>query len=258
MLEKHEELGPRPPSDTPAIVAENRGRSARMRVPKTALLLSLALCFPSAGCIVVARESYTSLRGADVTQLEPGEDFEVSAGRTGHAFTNSATLSRASFDSNTSVSAAVCDWDAGVWFVVFPPLPIPLLSPGDSNGRPGTTLVRLTLEGEGTWRANLATLSLVGDAGVRAAPEQYKLVTKTVDTSQEPCAADVDPRASVENAELAVFGRAELWLRFPTLDWPDTPRTLELDGLTLDGAALHPVHLDFEPGSRWFWYRVFP
>jgi hypothetical protein len=239
-----------------ASVAENRTRSATLRAPTRALLLSLALS--SAGCIALARESYTSLRGPDLTLIEPAESFEVSPGRTGHALSHSATLARASFGANASVTAAVCDWDPGIWFIVFPPLPIPLLSPGDSSGRPGTTDVRLTLEGDGTWRANLATLALVGDAGRRAAPDRYTLVTKSLDTSLEPCAADVEPRTSVENAELAVFGKAELWLRFPTLDWPDTPRTLELDGLTHAGAAFPETRLELEPGARWFWYRVFP
>ncbi len=229
-----------------------------MRVPRNALLLSLALGVSSAGCIAVARETYTSLRGADTTPVEPGEDFEVAPGRIGHALSHDASLARASFSPTASVTAAVCDWDAGMWFIVFPPLPVPLLSPGDSSGRPGTTLVRLTLDGPGTWRARLASLALVGDAGRRAAPERYELVTKTVDLSPEPCAADVDPRASIENAELAAFGKAELWLRFPTLDWPETPRTLELDGLSLDGVELRDVRLEFEPGTRWFWYRVFP
>ncbi|MEX2205742.1 MAG: hypothetical protein WEF50_05890 [Myxococcota bacterium] len=229
-----------------------------MRVPRTALLLSLALAVSSAGCIAVARETYTSLRGAGATPVEPRDDFEVSPGRTGHALTHAASLARASFAADASVTAAVCDWDAGVWFIVFPPLPLPLLSLGDSASRPGTTLVRLTLDGPGTWRANLASLALLGDAGRRAAPDQYKLVTKTFDTSLEPCAADVDPRKSIENAELAAFGKAELWLRFKTLDWPETPRALELDGLSLDGVAVRSVRLSFEPGTRWFWYRVFP
>jgi hypothetical protein len=229
-----------------------------MRIPGTALLLSLALGVSSAGCIAVARETYTSLRGPDATPLEPGEDFEVAPGRIGHALSQDASLARASFSATASVTAAVCDWDAGMWFIVFPPLPVPLLSPGDSSGRPGTTLVRLTLDGPGTWRATLASLALVGDAGRRAAPDRYKLVTKVVDLSLEPCAADVDPRASIENAELAAFGKAELWLRFPTLDWPETPRTLELDGLSFDGADLRDVRLELEPGTRWFWYRVFP
>lgn len=241
-----------------AIVAENRPRSLGMRTPRRALLLSLALAVSSAGCIAVARETYTSLRSADATPVEPRADFEVSPGRTGHALSHSATLARAGFSTNASVTAAICDWDAGVWIIVFPPLPLPLLSPGDSVGRPGTTLVRLTLDGPGTWRANLASLALLGGEGRRAAPDQYKLVTKDLDDSLEPCAADVDPRASIENAELAAFGKAELWLRYKTLDWPETPRTLELDGLSLDGQALRKVELEFQPGARWFWYRVFP
>ncbi len=240
------------------IVAENRPRSADMRLLLPALLCSLALGLSSVGCIVLARETYTSLRGPDVTLVEPRESFEVSPGRTGHALSHSPALARASFPANASVTAAVCDWDAGVWFIIFPPLPIPLLSPGDSSGRPGTTVVRLTLDGEGTFRAKLASLALLGADGRRAAPDRYMLVTTALDTSHEPCAADVDPRASVENAEVAVFGNAELWLRFPTLDWPETPRTLVLDGLTLAEADLPAVRLDLETGARWFWYRVFP
>ncbi len=227
-----------------------------MRPPRAALLLALAL--PSAGCIAIARESYTSLRGPDASAVAPRDDFEVSPGRIGHALSHSDSLARVSHGPNASVTAAVCDWDPGVWFVVFPPLPIPLLSPGDSAGRPGTTLVRLSLAGDGTWRADLPSIALVGENGRRAAPDRYKLVTRKLDDSLEPCSADVDPDASIENAELAVFGKAELWLRFPTLDWPDEPRTLELDGLSLAGAALPAQKLELEPGARWFWYRVFP
>jgi hypothetical protein len=242
--------------------ARNRGGESHapstMRMPRHALLLSLALALPSTGCIAIARETYTSLRGQDVTRVAPSDDFEVSPGRIGHALSHDESLGRASWGPSTHVTAAVCDWDAGVWFVVFPPVPIPLLSPGDSLGRPGTTLVRLTLDGQGTWRANLASLALVGENGVRAAPERYELVTRSPDDSLEPCSADVDPDASIESAQLAIFGKAELWLRFPTLDWPDEPRTLELDGLSLAGAPLRKVSLEFEPGARWFWYRVFP
>ena len=229
-----------------------------MRDPTLAPLLSLALCVSSAGCIAVARETYTTLRGPGVVAVEPAEDFEVSPGREGHALSHSPSLARASFAANASVTAAVCDWDAGVWFIVFPPLPVPLLSPGDSVGRPGTTVVRLSLDGHGTWRANLTALALVGADGRRAAPERYKLVTTGIDSSLEPCVADVRPRKPVDGAELAAFGQAELWLRFPTLDWPETPRTLELDGLTLEGTPLPATRLDFEPGARWFWYRIFP
>jgi len=241
-----------------AIVAENRPRSAVMRVFTPALLLSVAFGLSSAGCIVLARETYTSLRGPGAVEVEPEDSFEVSAGRTGHALAHSATLARASFGSNASVTAAVCDWDAGIWFIVFPPLPVPLLSPGDSASRPGTTVVRLSLDGAGTWRASLAALALVGADGARAAPDRYQLLTTGLDTSLEPCAADVEPRTPVDGAELAVFGKAELWLRFPTLDWPDTPRALELGGLTFGETVLPSAQLDFEPGTRWFWYRVFP
>lgn len=229
-----------------------------MRTPTPALLLSIGLSLCCAGCIVLARESYTSLRGPGSAEIEPGESFEVSPGRTGHALSHSPSLARASFASKASVTAAICDWDAGVWFVVFPPLPIPLLSPADSTVRPGTTLVRLALDGEGTWRANLGELALVGADGVRAAPDRYKLVTKRLDSSLEPCAGDVSPRASTDGAELAVFGRAELWLSFRTLDWPEFPRALEIGGLTLADEPLPSIRLEFEAGARWFWYRLFP
>jgi hypothetical protein len=229
-----------------------------MRVCTPALLLSLGLGLSSSGCIVLARESYTFLRGPGAVEVEPSERFEVSRGRTGHALTHSPALSRASFGPNASVSAAVCDWDEGMWFIVFPPLPVPLLSLGSAAGRPGTTMVRLTFDGEGTWRASLAALALVGADGVRAAPERYQLVTTQLDTSLEPCAADLEPQSLVDDSELAVFGKAELWVRFPTLDWPDTPRALELAGLTLAGTPLPAARLEFEPGARWFWYRLFP
>jgi hypothetical protein len=229
-----------------------------MRVPTFPLLLSLALGVSNTGCIALARETYTSLRGSGAIDVEPRATFEVSPGRMGHALSHSPAMARARFGPNSSVTAAVCDWDAGVWFVVFPPLPVPLLSPGDSAGRPGTTVVRLTLDGDGTWRTNLAAMVLVGSDGVRAAAVDYELVTTRLDTSLEPCSADLDLHSSVESAELAIFGKAELWLRFPTLDWPDTPRTLELGGLELAGTPLPALRLELEPGSRWFWYRVFP
>jgi hypothetical protein len=245
-------------SDMRAMVAENRPRSVAMRVCTPALLLSLGLGLSSSGCIVLARESYTSLRGRDSVEVEPREHFQISAGRTGHALTHSPSLSRTSFGQNASVSAAVCDWDEGVWFVVFPPLPVPLLSLGSAAGRPGTTTVRLTFDGGGSWRAGLAALALVGADGVRATPERYQLVTTQLDTSLEPCAADLQPQGSVDDAELEFIGKAELWLRFPTLDWPLTPRSLELAGLALDGRQLPAARLAFEPGARWLWYRLFP
>ncbi len=229
-----------------------------MRVPTPALLLSLGLGLSSLGCIVLARESYTSLRGPGAAEVEPRELFEISPQRTAHALSHSPTLSRLSFGPNASVSAAVCNWDEGIWFLVFPPLPVPLLSLEPAAGRPGTTLVRLTFDGEGTWGTSLSAFALVGADGLRASPERYQLVTSRLDHSREPCAADLEPQNPVDHAELAVFGKAELWLRFPTLDWPESPRTLELGGLTLAGAALPVAQLELEPGARWFWYRLFP
>jgi len=229
-----------------------------MELRTRALISSVGIVLSSAGCIALARETYTSLRGPDAVAIQPGDSFEVSTGRTGHAISQSTALARSGAIPGASITAAICDWDAGVWFIVFPPLPIPLLSLDESPGRPGTTVVRLKLEGEGTWRARFSELVLVGADGVRAVPERYQLVTKQVDDSPEPCALVVEPRTAVAGAELAVFGRAELWLRFATLDWPETPRVLELGGLTLDGTPLPTARLDFAPGARWFWYRVFP
>lgn len=229
-----------------------------MRTRTPTLLLALAVSISSSGCIVVARETYTSLRGAVAVALEPAERFEVSPGRPGHALSQSPSLAHASFGAGSSVTAAVCDWDEGVWFVVFPPLPIPLLSPGDSAGRPGTTVVRLLLDAPGTWRTNPVEHALVGAAGIRSVPDRYKLVTARIDESREPCAAEVMARGSSDGAELAIYGKAELWLSFPTLDWPDSPRTLEVGGLSLDGQPLPSVRLELESGSRWFWYRALP
>ncbi len=223
-----------------------------------ALLLSLGLlATSSAGCVSLARESYTSLRGPGATSLEPSDPFEVSPGREGHAISQSPSLARASLGTNASITAAICDWDPGMWFIVFPPLPIPLLTPGDSASA-DRAIVRLTFDGKGTWRAAFDQLALVGPGGLRVAPRRYRLVTKSVDTSLEPCARAIDPRTDVAGAELAVFGQAELWLRFDTLDWPEGVRTLELGGLSFESSPLPTTRLELEPGSRWFWYRVFP
>ncbi len=223
-----------------------------------ALWLSLGLlATSSAGCISLARESYTSLRGPGAISLEPSDPFEVSAGRDGHVISQSPALARASAGGDATVTAAICDWDPGIWFIVFPPLPIPLLTPGDSEGA-GRTIVRLTFDGKGTWRAAFGQLTLAGPGGARATPRRYRLVTKAIDTSLEPCSRAVDPRTDVEGAELAVFGQAELWLRFDTLDWPEGVRTLELAGLSFESSPLPATRLELEPGSRWFWYRVFP
>jgi hypothetical protein len=225
-----------------------------------ALLLSLSLVLSSAGCIALARETYTSLRGPGAVPVDPADPIEVSPGRLGHVLGHDPSLARSGFGANASVTAAVCDWDAGAWFIVFPPLPIPLLSFDPELGVPGTTVVRVALDGQGTWRADLSRVVLEGAEGRRAVPDRYRLATVNLDESSEPCSRErqLEPRASVEGAELAVFGRGELWLRFPTLDWPDEPRALALDGLTLDLVPVPVARLEFDSGSRWFWYRVFP
>lgn len=225
-----------------------------------ALWLSLALALSSAGCIALARETYTSLRGSGAVPVTPADLIEVSPGRTGHVLGHDPSLARSSFGPSASVTAAVCDWDGGIGFIVFPPLPIPLLSLGDETGIAGTTVVRVALDGPGTWRADLSRVALEGAEGRRALPDRYRLATLNLDDSKEPCSREreLEPRAPVEGAELAVFGQGELWLRFPTLDWPDEPRSLALDGLTLDQVPVPVARLAFDPGTRWFWYRVFP
>jgi hypothetical protein len=223
-----------------------------------ALLLSLGLALSSAGCIALARETYTSLRGPGAVPVTPADPMEVSPGRTGHVLGHDPSLARSSFGASASVTAAVCDWDAGTWFIVFPPLPSPLLSLGDATGVAGTTLVRVALDGPGTWRADLSQVALEGAEGRRAVPDRYRLKTANLDDSKEPCSREFEPRSPVEGPELAVFGQGELWLRFPTLDWPDEPRALALDGLTLDQVPVPVARLEFESGTRWFWYRVFP
>jgi hypothetical protein len=176
----------------------------------------------------------------------------------GRAISQDPSLARVGAPGGKAVEVAICDWDEGTWFVVFPPLPVPLLSPGDALGAPGTRVVRIAFEGQGTWRAEFARLVLSGPDGVRVAPMRYKLVTRELDRTHEPCSREREPRSKVDRAEVAIFGDAELWLTFLEASFPEGPRALELDGITLDGVNVVVPKLEFEPGSRWFWYRVFP
>jgi hypothetical protein len=226
----------------------------RKRLASLAVVL---LALASTGCIALARETYTSLRGAGAEPLASGERVPVSNGRTGRAISQDPSLARVGAPGGTSVEVAVCDWDEGTWFIVFPPLPVPLLSPGEL-GAPGTKVVRVAFLGEGTWRAEFAKLALTGPDGTRVAPSRYKLVTRDLDRTREPCNREREPRTRVDRAEVAIFGDAELWLTFVEGNWPDGPLALELDGVTLDGKPVALPKLALEPGSRWFWYKVFP
>ena len=219
----------------------------------TVLLLALA----SAGCFALARETYTTLRGAGVEPLRAADRVPVSHGRTGSALSQDPSLVRVA-TGEKALEVAVCDWDEGTWFVVFPPLPVPLLSLDEPLGLPGTRVVRVTFEGQGTWRAEFARLALTGPGGARVEPMRYKLVTRELDRSREPCSREREPRTKVDRAEVAIFGDAELWLTFLDASFPEGERALELDGITLDGVNVVVPKLVFEPGSRWFWYRVFP
>jgi hypothetical protein len=223
----------------------------------------LALFF--AGCIALGRESYTTLTGEGVTGVSPSVDVPVSRGRIGHGFAQDPSAARAHPD----VLVSVCDWDPGFWLFVFPPIPLPLISNEDTPGLPNTTLVRLTFEGKGPWRAQFSDLAMVGADGARVTPIRYRVVlaqkAESIGDSPhtrelEPCArAASEPKKTVDRAHVAVMEAGELWLTFDSGKLPDgEPLALELDGISRDGTRVALPHLALAGGSRWFWYRVFP
>lgn len=228
------------------------------------IAVTLALFF--AGCIALGRESYTTLTGAGVTPVSPSADVPVSRGRIGHGFAQDPSAVRA----HPEVLVSVCDWDPGFWLFVFPPIPLPLISNEDQPGLPNTTLVRLTFEGKGPWRAQFSDLAMVGAGGARVTPIRYRIVlaqkAESIGDSGapvrelEPCArAASDPKKSVDRAHVAVMEAGELWLTFDSGKLPeDGPIELHLDGISRDGLAMPLPHLTLDGGSRWFWYRVFP
>jgi hypothetical protein len=223
-------------------------------------MLALALT----GCIALGRESYTTLSGEGATPVFASDQVPVSRGRTGHGISHDASAARA----NADILVSVCDWDPGFWLLVFPPIPIPLLSLEEQPGLPNTTVVRVTFDTPGPWSASFANLALVGPEGARATPLRYRVVLAAKAESLaengeeprqlEPCARAIDPRKSVDRAHVAVIEPGELWLTFDTQKFPKGPRALELDGISRDGAAVPLPHLALDGGSRWFWYRVFP
>ena len=226
----------------------------------------LALVF--AGCIALGRESYTTLGGAGSTPISPSADVQIKGDRIAHGFAQDASAVRAGPD----VVVSVCDWDPGFWLVVFPPLPIPLISSDESTGLPGTTLVRVTFEGGGPWRAKFDDLALVSTDGTRVTPMRYRIVLAAKAESLadaatsggharelEPCARAIEPTKSVDRAHVAVLDAGELWLMFDANKLPEKgERSLQLDGFSRADVPVSLPRMTLDGGSRWFWYRLFP
>lgn len=217
------------------------------------------------GCIALGRETYTSPVAPGTRAILAPEEVPIGKERRGHAFTQDPSAVAAGQPAEVVVS--VCDWSESLWFLVFPPLPIPLISMEEQPGRPNTTIVRITFAGQGQWRANFAELALLGPEGARVGPDRYKLViakraesliSGAVPPELEPCQRTIEPRASVETAKFAVLETGELFLSFDTTGWESGDRALALDGITRDGAAVPLPRLELEGGARWFWYRAFP
>jgi hypothetical protein len=229
----------------------------------------LAVCLAlacSAGCMALGRETYTSPVGPGARAIFAPEDVPIGKTRRGHAFSQDPSAVVAA-SPPAEVGVSVCDWSESLWFLVFPPLPLPLISMEDQPGRPHTTVVRITFAGPGQWRANFAELALLGPEGKRAEPDRYKLVIarkaeSLVDgamaSTLEPCQRTIEPHASVATSKFAVLETGELFVSFDTTGWESGDRALALDGITRDGAKVEMPKLELQPGARWFWYRAFP
>lgn len=237
-----------------------------MRASGLAVRLTAAGCMVVAGCMAVGRETYTSPVASGSRPIFAPETVPVGSDHNGTAFSQDPSAVLAS-GPPSEVVVSVCDWSESLWFLVFPPLPIPLVSLADQPGRPNTTVVRITFGGQGQWRASFAELALLGPEGARTTPERYRLViAKKAETlaggairsELEPCQRTLEPRQSVEEAKFAVLETGELFLTFNTLDFPKGERTLALDGITRDGVKVNLPKLALEHGARWFWYRAFP
>jgi hypothetical protein len=229
-------------------------------------LVAAALALACTSCFVLGRESYTSLAGAGAAQIAAPPRVSIAADRTGAGFAQDPVAVRAGAPDGVVVS--VCDWAPGFWLPVFPPIPIPILSMDREPGMPDTTLVRITFETAGNWRAAFSDIALLGPENHRAQPFMYRIVLAdkaeslgehgTASGALEPCTRADDPSTSVERAKVAVLEGGELWLLFDTQDFPSGPRELALDGFTRNDKRVPIPRLALEPGSRWYWYRAFP
>jgi len=231
------------------------------RPPLRPIAATLALVF--AGCIALGRESYSTLGGG--TPISPAAEVPVSHEHTGHGFAQDPSAARVAED----VVVSICDWDPGFWLVVFPPIPLPLISTDDQPGLPDTTVVRVSFEATGPWRAKFEDLALVGSDGARITPMRYRIVLADKAESLadanphahalEPCARAVEPKKSVNRAHVAVLDAGELWLTFDSGKLAAKgPRFLQLDGFSRGEVPVPLPRLALDGGSRWFWYRVFP
>jgi hypothetical protein len=252
-----------------AIVADNSGRPTMRPTHATrALAACLALALANTGCYALAREKYTALRSPGVESWYGHPTVPVSEERTGHALSADPSAVHVARGAGSRVSVAVCDWDAGLWLIVFPPIPIPLINFEPPPWEPGTVAVRVTIEGAGAWRASFDQLPLLGPNGVRALPVRYRVVIadkaqslaelRETPPGLEPCDRHVEPRQDVASARVALLGAGELWLVYDTTGWPKGPRALQLAGLSLDDAPLGLPELQLSPARRWFLYRFFP
>jgi len=226
-------------------------------VRRFAVTLAFALC----GCIALSREHYTTLAGG--TPIPPSDAVPISKDQTGHGFAQSPTAASPASD----VVVSICDWDPGWWMIVFPPLPLPLFSNQESLGLPGTTLVRVTFEAKGPWKARFEDLALVGADGARVTPIRYRVVLPGKAESLagqelpirelEPCSRAVEPHKPVK-AKIAVLESGELLLLFDSNNLPKKNQTLELAGITRNDVPVPMPALRLDGGSRWYWYRFFP
>jgi hypothetical protein len=216
--------------------------------------------------MALGRETYTSPAAPGARAILAPEDVPIGKERRGHAFSQDPAAVVAA-GPPADVVVSVCDWSESLWFLVFPPLPLPLISMAEQPGKPETTVVRITFAGQGQWRADFADLVLLGPEGKRAVPDRYKLVIArkaeslangAVPRELEPCQRTIEPRDKVASAKFAVLETGELFVRFDTVGWESGDRALELDGITRDGVKVTLPKLELENGARWFWYRAFP
>jgi len=222
---------------------------------------SFALALACSGCLVLGRESYTTMAGEGVAPIPAADRVPVDGDRSGPGFAQDPVALRAGGADGVIVS--VCDWAPGFWIPVFPPIPVPILARDEQPGQAGTALVRITFDTKANWRATFSQIELLGVGDERATPVRYKIVLadkaeSLAEGSLEPCARSDDPKTSVDRAKVAVLDGGELWLLFDTTGLSKGPRALELGGLTRNDARVPIPRLELRHGSRWYWYRAFP